>query len=218
VALPVAGATPRRSAKMKTPTKSASYLVAFGATILLASCDGKQEAFSEYNQGYNEGVRETQEASERPQGPGIITPGKGFARIELGDPKDKLLKTLGEPTNIFIKEPPKIGPGDYYLTFGHSGVEFLMEDDRVLSIFFNYKTKKQSIFIGATDKGIGSKSSIDDVISKYGKPDRIGKSTVSEFEEYPGVEETRINYNEFGIQFVFWNSEISQIVITKQAK
>lgn len=154
-------------------------------------------------------------AAEEPKD--IITSGKGLTKIELGDSKEKLFKAFGKPTDKLVMDPKDKDrfPGDYWVTFGRSGVQALMENDRILTLFFHYKSKKNSIFNGVTEKGIGFSSSVRDVISSYGKPGETRKSVVSKFGEHPGAQEIRLNYDALGVSFLFLDGELSQVIVTK---
>lgn len=155
-------------------------------------------------------------AAEEPKD--IITAGKGLTKIELGDPKEKLFKAFGKPTDKVVMDPKDRGrfPGNYWIIFGHSGVEALMEKDKILTLFFHFKSKRNSTFKGVTDNGIGYSSSVRDVISAYGNPDETIRSERSEFEEYPGAQEIRMNYDALGVSFLFLDGELSQIIVTKK--
>lgn len=155
-------------------------------------------------------------AAEKPKE--IITPGKGLAKIRLGDPKESLYKAFGKPTDKLVMDPKDQNkfPGDYWITFGRSGVQALIADQRILTLFFHFKSRKSSTFNGVTDKGIGFPSSVRDVISSYGNPDETRKSVVSKFGEYPGAQEIRMNYSTLGVSFLFLDGELSQIIVTKK--
>jgi len=133
--------------------------------------------------------------------PLVIEPGKGFMQIEIGDYKNELLKLLGKPSEDDGK----------YITYGRKGVQCLLEDNRVKTIFLFFRSRNYFTFDGITDKGIGFSSSIPDVIRKYGEPDRIGESTISEYGSNPGVREISLNYHKLGITFTFWDSELADI-------
>jgi len=155
-------------------------------------------------------------ASEEPKD--VITPSRGLAKIGLGDPAEKLFKVFGKPTDKLVMDPKDQDrfPGDYWITFGRSGVQALIEDEKILSLFFHFKSKKDSAFDGVTDKGIGFSSSVRDVVSSYGNPDETRKSIVSKFGEYPGAQEIRMNYNALGVSFLFLDGELFQIIVTKK--
>lgn len=91
-----------------------------------------------------------------------------------------------------------------------------MEDNRILTLFFLFKSKKSATFNGVTDKGIGFSSSVRDVISSYGNPGETSKSVVSKFGEYPGAHEIEMIYNALGVSFLFLDGELSQIIVFKK--
>jgi hypothetical protein len=94
------------------------------------------------------------------------------------------------------------------------GIEVVAKDDRVMTVFFQYLSHDKQPFKGSTEKTIGSESTIEDVRKMYGEPSFITKSEQSEFGAYPGAQETRIVYEEQGIEFVFIDDKLATITVT----
>ena len=131
--------------------------------------------------------------------------GSGFLQVKIGDSEENIIKALGKPSEI---------SGDY-ITFSQIGVQCLLKDNKVRTIFLFFRSPKHSKFDGATDKGIGFNSSISDVLKAYGRPTRRGESTLSEFGAKPGAQEVSLEYNAAGITFTFWDNELADIRIYK---
>ncbi|MCX6165001.1 MAG: hypothetical protein NTU73_09130 [Ignavibacteriae bacterium] len=132
-----------------------------------------------------------------------IKPGEGFEDCKLGDSKDDLESKLGTPSKN----------DGTYIDYYEKGLEVLMRDDKVSTIFLIYRSKTHMTFDGVTDKKIGFNSTIPEVMRLYGKPSRIGNSIVSSYGTFPGAHEYYLEYNSLGIAFTFYDNELADIRI-----
>ncbi len=130
-----------------------------------------------------------------------ILPGKGLGKCSIGMPVQHAVKLFGKPD--------KDEKG--YIQFLQQGVEAKVEDAKIVTLFFHYRSKTVMTFDGETDKGIGMWSTIPQVLRRYGKPSRIGDSIVSEFGPMPGARDYTIEYTKAGISFTFYNNELAYI-------
>jgi hypothetical protein len=127
----------------------------------------------------------------------------GINEVKVGDNVEDAFKTLGQST---------LQNGEYF-SFYEKGIDFNSESGKVKTIFFYYISKKHKAYRGVTDKGIGVASKITDVLKKYGQPDRIGKSIISQYGQFPGVEDYTMDYYSKGISFTFYDKKLADIRI-----
>jgi hypothetical protein len=106
----------------------------------------------------------------------IIVEGVGTDLIYIGKPEAQVFADLGKPDNY--------DSSDYqYLFYFEKGIAFNLINEKVYCIFYFFspeKFKKSMLlgdlgdkckpFKGATDKGINSNSTLEDVLNIYGKP------------------------------------------------
>lgn len=145
-----------------------------------------------------------QEASTQPiQTLQVIVPGEGTENCRLGN-------SLTETELPFGKQKQKLNG---HASAKNEGVEVIIENGKIDTIFYFFRSKTYRSFSGSTEKGIGANSTIDEVIKAYGKPDRIGESTVSEFGPEPGAKEHFLEYPKLGIYFTFYNEKLADIRI-----
>lgn len=141
------------------------------------------------------------DSAEAPQY--TIIPGKGVEKCSLGMPVRCATDVFGKPD----KE------GSDYVHFYRQGVEAKVEDGKIASLFFHYRSRTAVTIDGETDKGIGMWSTIPQVLKRYGEPSRIGDSIVSEFGPMPGARDYTIEYTKIGISFTFYNNELAHITV-----
>ncbi|GAA4299299.1 hypothetical protein [Nibribacter koreensis] len=135
-----------------------------------------------------------------------IIEGIGIQGIRVGDKIDDVLKITGKPSKN----------DDEYYYFYDKGFEFTVSDNKVKTIFFYYLSKKYQPFNGPTDKGIKKESTIEEVLERYGEPERTGKSIMSSYSDFAGQEDYNLNYYSKGITFTFYNKKLADIRIYKQ--
>ncbi len=131
----------------------------------------------------------------------IIIPQIGIVGCEIGNPVEHFYASFGG-----VREK------EYVLSY-ETGVEALIEDEKIRTLFFHYQGKKFNRFRGKTNKGIGSDSAIRDVIEAYGRPTRIGESIISQYGPLPGAMEKLIEYDDKGISFSFWNDRLATVIV-----
>jgi hypothetical protein len=101
---------------------------------------------------------------------------------------------------------------DDYLGYLRRGVQVMLSDrGRIDALIFLYRSRTHMTFDGVTDKGIGMWSTIPEVVKRYGEPERIGESTVSESGEIPKAHEFSLEYPKQGISFTFYDNELADI-------
>lgn len=91
------------------------------------------------------------------------------------------------------------------------GVEALVASGKIQCLFFHFISSTYTCYAGATDKGIGRDSMIEDVLKAYGTPDDISESEVSEFGDMPGAHEKKLSYKRLGITFTFYDRRLGDI-------
>ncbi|MEO1527873.1 MAG: hypothetical protein AAFX06_20775 [Planctomycetota bacterium] len=131
-----------------------------------------------------------------------IVAGKGTEGIQLGEDRQCAIDVLGEPSSNSAG----------YLEFLDAGVDIAyIKSGQIRTAFFYYRSPEHGAFDGQTARGIGRDSSVEDVLELYGKPSRVGESTISEFGAKPGAREKSLDYSELGITFTFWDDELADI-------
>ncbi|AJJ11363.1 hypothetical protein CH64_3682 [Yersinia rohdei] len=131
-----------------------------------------------------------------------ITPGIGIENLSLGD-------SIEHAKSKFSKD---FVMKDGYLLLPTKGIDASYNNEgKIAAIFLYYRLPKYKSFEGITDKGIGKNSSIQDVYKAYGTPTREGDSVVSEFGAMPGAHEHTITYRHSGIEFTFWDKQLTDI-------
>ena len=133
-----------------------------------------------------------------------IVAAKGITGLRLGDSATKAGEVLG------MREM-QTGPfGDIYLVFRSKGVELLMRGKMIFTMFLHYRSKDHSPFDGVTDKGVGSSTTIAEVIAKHGAPAATNESSVSDQNGAPtGSTEKSLEYR--GIVFTFRDDQLKDI-------
>lgn len=135
----------------------------------------------------------------------VITPGLGVRGCSVGMSASVFRQLFGGESR------------GAYLIAKDKGVDALIEDERIRTLFFYFVSKDHGPFPGITDKGIGQSSSIEDVINQYGTPSRIGRSTVSKFGTLPGAQEESLDYPALGVNFTFYDGRLADIrIFTKK--
>ena len=135
-----------------------------------------------------------------------IIEGSGIQGISVGDNINDVLKVIGKPSNF----------DEEYYSFYDKGVDFAVEDNKVHTIFLYYISKVHQPFNGQTETGINKESTIEEVIERYGEPERIGKSILSSYSGFPGQEDYNLNYYSKGITFTFYNKKLADIRVFKK--
>ena len=130
-----------------------------------------------------------------------IIPGEGVKGCRVGEPARGAVGLFGKPS----------AEGASLLAFADKGVELGVDDGKVDALFFYYRSRTYKEYAGKTDKGIGKRSSIEDVVKQYGKPDRVGESIVSESGDKPGAKECHLDYTKMGIAFTFYDKELAVV-------
>ena len=127
----------------------------------------------------NKILAEVSERSSKPSStinsvviPEIIVEGVGTNSIYIGKNVSLIKHEFGEPD-----------VSDTYLSYCDKGISFSSIDGKVYGIFFYFSPddfkrgmllgkigEKCKPYVGVTDRGINSNSSMDDVLNLYGKP------------------------------------------------
>jgi len=119
---------------------------------------------------------------------------------------------LGMDASFFQRAFGGKREGQYLIAPNH-GVDALIVDGKISELFFYFYSKTKSSFAGSTDRGINANSSPLDVTAKYGQPDRIGQSVISQYGAMPGANEKSMEYPRFGVTFTFWDDKLADIRI-----
>jgi hypothetical protein len=119
---------------------------------------------------------------------------------------------IGAPLGHFYATFSGVREAKYLISY-EAGVEALIEDEKIRTLFFHYHGKESNRFRGKTNKGIGGDSAIRDVIEAYGRPTRIGESVISQYGLSPGSVEKVIEYDDKGISFSFWNDRLATVIV-----
>src|SRR5262249_8547921 len=133
----------------------------------------------------------------------LIVPGKGLEKCSIGMPVQLAIDLFGKP------DKEKKGSVHFF----QKGVEVHVEDGKIVTLFFHYRSKTELTFDGETDKGIGMWSTIPQVLRRYGKASQICDSIVSEAGPLPGAKDYTIEYSPAGIMFTFYNNELGHITV-----
>lgn len=100
-----------------------------------------------------------------------------------------------------------------FISSKDNGVDVLIENGRIKTMFFFFSSDGYRPFCGETDKGIGRSSSIDDVVESYGRPDILEESESASSETSIDVE-----YSQLGINFTFQNNILKDIRCLSRVK
>jgi hypothetical protein len=148
-------------------------------------------------------------APAAPPGPDYaILPGRGLEKCEVDGPVRQVRELFGRPDR----------ERDQSLSYYRRGVQVLTDRGQIDALIFLYRSRTHMTFDGVTDKGVGMWSTIPDVIKRYGEPERIGDSTVSEFGEFPGAHEFSLEYPSQGIAFTFYDNELADVRVYAKRK
>lgn len=119
---------------------------------------------------------------------------------------------IGMDTSCFQRAFGGKREGQYLIAPNH-GVDALIVDGTISVLFFYFYSKTKTSFAGSTDRGINANSSPLDVTAKYGQPDRIGQSVISQYGAMPGANEKSMEYPRLGVTFTFWDDKLADIRI-----
>jgi hypothetical protein len=106
-----------------------------------------------------------------------IVEGYGASGIALGQSSKEVIKKHGEP--IIQSFPPAVRgeKGTVNLTYYRKGIDFTLQDDKVVSIFLYAQQSDMSgnylKFPGRTTKGLGPGDDRSEVVRLYGKPPKM---------------------------------------------
>ena len=102
-----------------------------------------------------------------PLTPGKVKAGAGVDDIRIGQSKDEVFKSLGQPEEVDSNE---FAPGQTYALFYSKGIELIFNNDKVEVITLHAEDAKWKAYTGATDQGLGVGSSGEDIIKALGEP------------------------------------------------
>jgi len=138
----------------------------------------------------------------------IITPGVGLPECSIGKNKNCFIEQFGG-------EQMAIENFTEYWLAKPKGVEIIVKDDKIETMFFYFYSPSYASFDGKTNVGIGQNSTINDVIRAYGQPTKTDNSIISEYGAMPGTHEIYLYYARMGITFTFWNNRLADIRVFK---
>lgn len=132
----------------------------------------------------------------------------GLNGILRGDDEQKIIQLLGTPDLIDREWEQR--DGTKYFNYYNQGIQFLTKDNIIQTTFLFYISKDFKQYSGEI-MNINENISIEEVIKLIGEPDRISKSVISEFGQYPGARETYLSYVSKGIAVTFYDEKLADI-------
>jgi hypothetical protein len=138
----------------------------------------------------------------------LIVPGVRAGPILLDMPQKEVRKLLGEPDEVSHFD------GYYYQSYFKRGVSLRFDRDRVTTIFLyssvvgGYERPVWTRYGGATADGISPRSTREEVLAHYGKPDRSGDL------QYAPIPSDWVYYDRLGMQFSFLIATGRQIMMS----
>ncbi|WP_010584581.1 hypothetical protein [Schlesneria paludicola] len=171
-------------------------------------------------------LRSTAERSQDPSD-NLIILGTGTRRLRIGATARSIVEMMGRPDDVLRSDSGdgfhvNAGVANYvdpthWLVYKESGVALIESGGRIESIVFRFRNRTFVSFDGATDKGIGMWSTVNDVIRAYGNPDRIEKG----YKYLKGIDTAEhdfsylLHYTSRATVFTFRNGELQAIVVGK---
>ncbi|PHR95214.1 MAG: hypothetical protein COA78_30625 [Blastopirellula sp.] len=109
-------------------------------------------------------------------------------------------------TAIDLFGPTDTSDQSGYFEFKSAGVSILCDSsNKIDTLFLYYQSEEYSAFDGSTMLGIGSQSTIEDVLDCYGTP-----TTMSQF-----TKETSISYRTLGVTFTFDGDALEDVRVSE---
>jgi hypothetical protein len=103
-----------------------------------------------------------------------------------------------------------------FASFPSSGVEVRVDDPAktVAFIVLQYGARPMwSSFVGTDGNGIGRTATVEQVLSAYGVPTRVGDSVVSAYGPVPGAADHTVDYSPLGVSFTFYDGNLYTVKI-----
>jgi hypothetical protein len=102
--------------------------------------------------------------------PGKIKAGVGIEGVSLGQPKDEVFKSLGQPEEIDSNE---YAPGQTYALYYSKGIELSFTDDKLEMIVLHAppEAKWTTAYTGGTEQGFGVGTAAEDITKALGEPE-----------------------------------------------
>lgn len=171
-------------------------------------------------------LRSTAERTNDPADSVIIL-GTGTRRLRIGATARSIVEMMGRPDDVLRSDSGdgfhlNAGAANYvdpthWLVYKEAGVALIESGGRIESIVFRFRNRTFVSFDGATDRGIGMWSTVNDVIRAYGNPDRIEKG----YKFLKGIDTAEhdfsylLHYTSRATVFTFRNGELQAIVVGK---
>ena len=92
-----------------------------------------------------------------------IVPGEGIGQCVIGSPPEMAIAEFG---NADVSEIE----GSKYFCFPKHGIELVLEEGKVDMIWVKFREDGFQTFQGTTPNGVGYSSSVDDVVTAFGRP------------------------------------------------
>lgn len=101
--------------------------------------------------------------------PGRIQAGEGFDQVKLGQTKEQIFQTLGQPQETDANE---YVPGQTYACYYDKGIELSFAEDKLAVITLQSPSAdpKYQTFAGATAEGLGVGSPAEEIVKALGEP------------------------------------------------
>jgi len=132
----------------------------------------------------------------------------GLEGILRGDDEQKIVQSLGVPD--FIDREWEEKDGTKYFNYYNRGIQFSTKDGLVQTTFIYFISRNFKRYSGKIQY-VNRGTTVDEVLNLLGEPDRIGKSVISQFGQYPGAQETYLSYEDEGIAVTFYNGKLADI-------
>lgn len=141
-----------------------------------------------------------------------IVEGIGLKNCKIGDDEAAFQRLFGgAASNVTVRHIGSNG----HLTAVAEGVEAATIDGKIVSLIFHFTSSSYGVFDGETLKGIGRKSSSEDVIRTYGKPESLNDGPGPLISPTSWKQERSIKYWSKGLIFTFWDGNLADIRVFK---
>lgn len=135
-----------------------------------------------------------------------IVQGAGLTACKIGDAEESFHKLFGGTASAG------------YLVSTDEGVQAVVSNGKIVTLFFHFSSKQFSVFDGKTAEGIGRTSTPAEVMGAYGKPEILIDGPGPLVSPVSRTRERSIRYPSKGITFTFWDDQLADIRIYKNRR
>ena len=133
----------------------------------------------------------------------------GLNEVSIGNNLKKFQSILGKTEEVNNKWKEKNGV--VYVNYYKKGISLLVRQDTVQTIFYYFVSKEFNPFKGTIESDISNKTKIEDIKQKFGEPDRVSTTIVSEYGEFPNATNVYLTYDKLGVAFSFLDDKLANI-------